>query len=119
MNTDHVDHEGTNRGVSMKKLLVTLSIASAALLGASTGAHAQSAKPNPVKCVGAGEHKQAQGLRLQAAQLDLSAAQARKAAAVAAGRSAAVIRIDAHIAKVTERITKIQANQAKFLARCP
>jgi fructose-1-phosphate kinase PfkB-like protein len=119
MNTDHVDHAITIQGASMKKLLVTLSITGAMLFGSSSAAFAQTAKTNPVKCVGAAEHKQAQALRLQAAQLDLTAAQARRAAAVAAGLAARVARIDAHIAKITARIATIQANQAKFVARCP
>jgi hypothetical protein len=106
----------------MKKMLVALTITSAVLIGSSSVAQAQSTQvtqPNPVKCAGAAEHKQAQGLRLQAAQLDLTAAQAKKAAAATAGRTAAVTRFDARIAKITQRITQIQANQVKFVTRCP
>jgi uncharacterized protein HemX len=106
----------------LRKALVALSLTAAATLGVSGAAFAQSAPPtttNPLKCVGAAEHKQAQALRLQAAQAELAGLQARRAAAVAANKTQAVARIDGHIAKVTAHIAKIQANQATFAARCP
>ena len=105
----------------MRKLLATLAIVASAVIGGSATAVAQTAPTtvNPVKCVGASEHKQAQALRLQAAQADLAGLQLRRAAAAAAGRTAQVARIDGRIAQVTARIVKIQANQVAFAARCP
>ena len=75
--------------------------------------------PNPLKCVGAADHKTAQGLRLQALNADLSALNARLAVAQSTNNAKAVERIQAHIAKVNERIAKVQANQAKVAAKCP
>jgi hypothetical protein len=106
----------------LRKTLFALSLAAASTVGISGTAFAQSAPPtttNPLKCVGAAEHKQAQAFRLQAARAELAGLQARRAAAVAANKTQAVTRIDAHIARVTAHIAKIQANQAKFAARCP
>ncbi len=108
----------------MRKLLATIALTAIASIGGMSAAGAQTAQPvpsttNPLKCVGAAEHKQAQSLRLQAAQADLAALQKRRAAAVAAGNTTAVARIDGRIAKVNAHIAKIQANQAKFAARCP
>jgi hypothetical protein len=110
----------------MRKILFALTLASAATVGGSTVASAQTtilvATVTPtasLKCVGAAEHKEAQALRLQAAQADLRSAQARKAAAVAANNTAAIARIDARTARITARVAKIQTNQATFAARCP
>jgi hypothetical protein len=105
----------------MRKLLATLALSAATIVGGAATAQAQTAPTtvNPVKCVGAAEHKQAQALRLQAAQADLAGLQLRRAAAAAAGRTAQVARIDGRIARVTARIAKIQANQVAFAVRCP
>jgi hypothetical protein len=97
--------------------VLALTATTAGLLGSNTASASTVGKPNPLTCVGAAEHKQAQSLRLQAAQADLAALQLRKTASV--GRAAATARIDGRIAKVTARIAKIQANQVKFAARCP
>jgi len=70
-------------------------------------------------CVGAAEHKQAQGLRLQALDLDMKAAQARLAEATAKNKPAAVARISARIAKINARIAQVKANQVKLTAKCP
>jgi hypothetical protein len=105
----------------IRKTLFALSLAAASTVGFVGAASAQAAPSttNPLKCVGAVEHKQAQSFRLQAAQSELKALQARRAVAVSANKAEAVTRIDARIAKVNAHIAKIQANQAKFAARCP
>jgi hypothetical protein len=107
----------------MRKLLLSLTLVSAAIIGGSSVASAQTTTPvapkASLKCVGAAEHKQAQTLRLQAAQAELRSAQARKAAAVAANNTAAITRVDARMARITARVAKIQTNQATFAARCP
>ncbi len=110
----------------IRKTLIALSLSVAAMGFGASSASAQSTPAqstptttNPLKCVGAAEHKQAQALRLQAAESDLAGLQARRAAAVQAGKNEAVARIDARIARVNARIATIKANQAKFAARCP
>jgi predicted transcriptional regulator len=106
----------------LRKSLVTILFAGALFGSTAAVASAQTAPiplGNTVQCAGAAEHKQAQALRLQAAQADIAFLNARKAAAQAANRPKAVTRIDKRIAEVTQRIAKIQANQAKFLTRCP
>jgi hypothetical protein len=105
----------------LRKSLFALAITTTAIFGGANAASAQSATPttNPLKCVGAAEHKQAQSLRLQAAQSELAGLQARKTAATAAGNTKAITRIDGRIARVSAHIAKIQANQAKFATRCP
>ena len=80
---------------------------------------ASTATTNPLKCVGAADHKTAQGLRLQALSADLAALNARLAAAQAANKPVAVARIQANIAKVNARVAQVQANQIKLATRCP
>lgn len=75
--------------------------------------------PNPLKCVGAADHKTAQGFRIQALNADLSALNARLAVAQSTSNAKAVERIQGRIAKVNERIATVQANQAKVAAKCP
>jgi hypothetical protein len=108
---------------TMRKILFALILASAATIGGSSVASAQTSvapvAKMSLKCVGAAEHKEAQVLRLQAAQAELRSVQARKAAAVTANNTAAIARIDARTARITARVAKIQANQATFAARCP
>ena len=84
-----------------------------------TVATATTKAPNPLKCVGAADHKTAQGLRLQALSADLAALNARLAAAQTANKPVAVARIQAHIAKVNARVAQVQANQIKLSTRCP
>lgn len=105
----------------IRKTLIALSLTAAVLTGGAGAASAQSTPTttNPLKCVGAADHKKAQALRLEAAKSDLAALQARRTAAVNAGKTEAVARIDARIARVNARIAQIQSNQAKFAARCP
>ena len=74
---------------------------------------------HPLKCVGASDHKAAQGYRLQALSADLAALNARLAAAQAANKPEAVARIQANIAKVNARVAQVQANQIKLATRCP
>ena len=83
-------------------------------------ASAQAATTNPVKCAGAAEHKAAQSARLQAIQSEIAALNARRGAVVASGKKPErLTRIDAHIAQLQARVALVQANQAKFAARCP
>ncbi len=107
-----------------RNTLAALAVSGVVALGLGTAANAQTSTPpttkaNPLKCVGAAEHKQAQAFHLQGAQANLAALNARLAAAQQAGNTKAVERIQANIAKVNERIVKIQARQAQFAQRCP
>ncbi len=106
----------------LRKSLFTVLFASGLFASTAVVASAQTAGTSSAKdlrCAGAAEHKQAQALRLQAAQADLAFLNVRKTAAQTANRPTVLARIDKRIAEVTQRITKVQANQAKFLARCP
>ena len=104
---------------------VTLTLATVA--GFSGVAHAvdstvsstKAPKENPLKCVGAADHKAAQASRLQALQSELAALNARLAVAQSSNNSKAVERIQGNITKVNARIAEVQANQAKFATKCP
>ena len=112
-----------------RKFAASALIAGGSLVGFAGIAHAQTTTPatvaatakapNPLKCVGAADHKTAQGLRLQALSADLAALNARLAAAQAANKPVAVARIQANIAKVNARVAQVQANQIKLATRCP
>jgi hypothetical protein len=98
------------------------SIASAESTGGSTvvsNTVSSTKAPNPLRCIGAADHKAAQASRLSAAQSELAALNARLAVAQQAGNTKAAERIQGHITKVTGHIATIQANQAKFATKCP
>lgn len=95
-----------------------------ALTGFAGTANAQATNPtakapNPLKCVGASEHKQAQTLRLQALSADLAALNSRLSVAQANNKTEAVARIQANIARINARVAAVQANQVKLTTRCP
>ena len=106
-----------------RKFAVSALIATASVTGIAGIAHADTTPttkaPNPLKCVGAADHKAAQGFRLQALNSELSALNARLAVAQSSNNAAAVARIQGHITKVNERIAQVQANQTKLATRCP
>ena len=106
-----------------RKFAVSALIAGSSIVGFAGIAHAESTSttkaPNPLKCVGAADHKTAQGLRLQALSADLAALNARLAVAQTANNPVAVARIQANIAKVNARVAQVQANQIKLATRCP
>jgi hypothetical protein len=98
------------------------SIAGAQSTGGTTvvsNAVSRTKAPNPLRCVGAADHKAAQASRLSAAQSELAALNARLAVAQQVGNARAVERIQRHISRVTGRIAQIQANQIKFALKCP
>lgn len=108
----------------LRKLTAGLTLTVASLTGVASVANAQATtvapkKENALKCVGAAQHKAAQASRLQALQSELAALNARLAAAQGANNAKAVARIQGNITKVNARIAQVQANQAKFAARCP
>ena len=107
-----------------RKFAVSALIAGSSIVGFAGIAHAESTTPttkapNPLKCVGAADHKTAQGLRLQALSADLAALNARLAVAQTANNPVAVARIQANIAKANARVAQVQANQIKLATRCP
>lgn len=106
-----------------RKFAVSALIAGSSIVGFAGIAHAESTSttkaPNPLKCVGAADHKTAQGLRLQALSADLAALNARLAVAQTANNPVAVARIQANIAKANARVAQVQANQIKLATRCP
>ena len=109
-----------------RKFAASALIVGGSIVGFAGIAHAETT-PNPaptsathpLKCVGASDHKAAQGYRLQALSADLAALNARLAAAQAANKPEAVARIQANIAKVNARVAQVQANQIKLATRCP
>ena len=107
----------------LRKFAVSALIAGSSIVGFGGIAHAESTSttkaPNPLKCVGAADHKTAQGLRLQALSADLAALNARLAVAQTANNPVAVARIQANIAKANARVAQVQANQIKLATRCP
>ena len=110
----------------IRKIAAATVIAAASLTGFAGIAHAEGTNtpsttkaPNPLKCVGAADHKAAQAFRLQALNSELSALNARLAVAQGANNAKAVARIQEHITKVTGRIAEVQSNQAKVAAKCP
>ena len=110
-----------------RKFAASTLIVAGSLVGVAGIAHAETppttpaatATTNPLKCVGAADHKTAQGFRLQALSADLAALNARLAAAQAANKPEAVARIQANIAKLNARVAQVQANQIKLATRCP
>ena len=106
-----------------RKFAVSALIAGSSIVGFAGVAHAEATPttkaPNPLKCVGAADHKAAQGFRLQAISADLAALNARLAVAQTANNPVAVARIQANIAKANARVAQVQANQIKLATRCP
>lgn len=110
--------------MNLRRTITALAFSGLVAVGASTTAFAAdttpaTTKPNPLKCVGAAEHKQAMSLHLQGAQANLAALNLRLTAAQQAANTKATARITARIAEVNARIARIQQRQTTFATRCP